>query len=59
MPVGPTAGPIGGPPLALPPVTKALTTTLPFSLIFVQSSNYFKCNSKRLKDIKINIISYT
>jgi len=43
IPVGPTAGPrplknyiffnIGGPPLAAPPVTRALTITFPFSLI--------------------------
>lgn len=44
MPVGPTAGPlpkyfksdmlyaIGGPPDALPPVTRALTVTFPFVL---------------------------
>jgi len=31
MPVGPTAGPIGGPPLAAPPVIKARTTTRFFS----------------------------
>jgi len=32
MPVGPTAGPMGGPPDALPPVTRAITITFPFSL---------------------------
>ncbi len=33
MPVGPTAGPMGGPPDALPPVTRALTVTFPLELI--------------------------
>jgi hypothetical protein len=40
MPVGPTDGPIGGPPDALPPVTRAFTITFPFSLKRSQLSLY-------------------
>jgi hypothetical protein len=37
-----TAGPIGGPPLAAPPVTIARTTTLPLSLMLIEQFFFFK-----------------
>ncbi|MFX1468196.1 MAG: hypothetical protein ACFFB8_05995 [Promethearchaeota archaeon] len=47
MPVGPTAGPMGGPPDALPPVTRAFTIIFPFLLIyFHRNSSIFR--SKRI-----------
>ncbi|MHA1669968.1 MAG: hypothetical protein ACTSV5_05245 [Promethearchaeota archaeon] len=41
MPVGPTAGPIGGPPDALPPVTRAFIVIFPFSLTFSHRIPFF------------------
>jgi hypothetical protein len=51
MPVGPTAGPIGGPPEALPPLTRAFTITFPFSLTYTHRLNlkiYVKKISKNI-----------
>ena len=58
MPVGPTAGPIGGPPLAAPPVTRALTIILLDSLILLVFNFYsnlkFKISDSKGKNNKNN-----
>ena len=62
MPVGPTAGPIGGPPLAEPPVTRAFTTILLVLLIFLVRNFYsnwkFKSSDLKVKKHKNNAKSY-
>jgi hypothetical protein len=56
MPVGLTAGPIGGPPLADPPVTRALTTillVLLILLVIIFYSNWkFKTSNVKAKKRK-------
>jgi len=51
MPVGPTAGPIGGPPLADPPVTSALTIIFIVLLIFLVINFHLNCILK-ISDLK-------
>ncbi|MHA2260640.1 MAG: hypothetical protein ACXACO_21940, partial [Promethearchaeota archaeon] len=52
-----TAGPIGGPPDALPPVTRAFTTTFPFSLMLFPCFyivNFDLKKTLRIKNAKSN-----
>lgn len=61
MPVGPTADPIGGPPDALPPVTRAFTITFPFLLMLSPCFcfvNFNLENTLKSKNAKLNNQTY-